>query len=87
VAVKKTAAEVAFESAQSERRRAELKKSATKSHKEKVAEFNEKLAKLSDHYDIPKVRQFMGKCFSLFRLVQVNNRTTRTTEQLERQNN
>jgi protein FAM32A len=28
---------------------------ASKSHKEKVAEFNEYLGKLSEHHDIPKV--------------------------------
>lgn len=31
-------------------------KAATKTHKERVAEFNEKLENLSEHYDIPKVR-------------------------------
>lgn len=31
-------------------------KAAVKSHKERVAEFNEKLENLSEHYDIPKVR-------------------------------
>lgn len=30
-------------------------KAATKTHKERVAEFNEKLENLSEHYDIPKV--------------------------------
>lgn len=30
-------------------------KAAAKSHKEKVTEFNQKLEKLSEHYDIPKV--------------------------------
>lgn len=32
-----------------------LKKIAGKSHKEKVKEFNDKLASLSEHHDIPKV--------------------------------
>ena len=31
------------------------KKMAAKSHREKVEEFNKKLANLSEHYDIPKV--------------------------------
>lgn len=31
-------------------------KGAAKTHKERVAEFNEKLENLSEHYDIPKVR-------------------------------
>lgn len=30
-------------------------KQALKSHKERVAEFNEKLENMSEHYDIPKV--------------------------------
>lgn len=32
-------------------------KAAAKTHKERVAEFNEKLENLSEHYDIPKVRR------------------------------
>ncbi|RKP10809.1 hypothetical protein THASP1DRAFT_27404 [Thamnocephalis sphaerospora] len=53
--VRKTKAELRFEEVQ-ERREAEMiKKAATKSHKEKVAEFNEYLNNLSEHYDIPKV--------------------------------
>lgn len=51
----KTAAERAFEERHSERRRGELLRSVSKPHKTKVAEFNERLAKLSEHYDIPKV--------------------------------
>lgn len=47
----KTASERAFEEAQ-ERKLAEQVK---KSHKERVAELNEKLSKLSEHHDIPKV--------------------------------
>lgn len=50
----KTAAELAFEKAQREKR-LKQQKAAHKSHKEKVAEFNDKLSKLSEHYDIPKV--------------------------------
>lgn len=50
----KTAAEEAFERTQKERR-LKQKTAHLKSHKEKVAEFNEKLSKLSEHYDIPKV--------------------------------
>lgn len=47
----KTTTELAFEQAQRER----LRKKPQKSHREKVAEFNDKLAKLSEHHDIPKV--------------------------------
>jgi protein FAM32A len=32
-----------------------IKEMASKSHKDKVREFNEKLSKLSEHHDIPKV--------------------------------
>lgn len=33
----------------------QIKKLAVKSHRERVKEFNEQLASLSEHYDIPKV--------------------------------
>ncbi len=32
-----------------------LRKVATKSHRERVAEFNEKLAGLTEHYDLPRI--------------------------------
>ena len=32
-----------------------LSKAAAKSHRERVQEYNDKLAKLSEHHDIPKV--------------------------------
>jgi protein FAM32A len=32
-----------------------LAKVAAKSHRERVQEYNEKLSKLSEHHDIPKV--------------------------------
>lgn len=52
----KTKAELAFERVQEERAKRELAKSSSqKTHKQRVAEFNEKLSKLSEHYDIPKV--------------------------------
>lgn len=51
----KTRAEQAFEQAQSSKKNKDLMQYASKSHKEKVAEFNGKLSKLSEHYDIPKV--------------------------------
>mmetsp|Transcript_67696 Transcript_67696/g.214275 ORF Transcript_67696/g.214275 Transcript_67696/m.214275 type:complete len:115 (+) Transcript_67696:194-538(+) len=37
------------------REESEIKKMAGKTHREKVAEFNEYLSKLTEHYDIPKV--------------------------------
>ncbi len=51
----KTAAEIAFEKAHSKKQAEKLSQLAKKSHKEKVAEFNEYLGKLSEHHDIPKV--------------------------------
>lgn len=51
----KTAAQIRFEEASAERRRKEAARTGYKSHKAKVAEFNEKLGKLSEHHDIPKV--------------------------------
>ena len=37
------------------RERKMIEDMASKSHKDKVREFNEKLSKLSEHHDIPKV--------------------------------
>lgn len=51
----KTPAQLAFEAAQLKKQQEKLPVLAAKSHKEKVAEFNEYLGKLSEHHDIPKV--------------------------------
>ena len=51
----KTPAQLAFEAAQLKKQQEKLPALAAKSHKEKVAEFNEYLGKLSEHHDIPKV--------------------------------
>ena len=51
----KTPAQLAFEAAQKKKQLEKLPLLASKSHKEKVAEFNEYLGKLSEHHDIPKV--------------------------------
>ena len=51
----KTAAELAFQYAQEKRQAEKIKELASKSHKEKVAQYNEYLGKLSEHHDIPKV--------------------------------
>ncbi len=37
------------------REKEEIEKAAGKTHRDKVKEFNEKLANMSEHYDIPKV--------------------------------
>lgn len=51
----KTASELAFERAHTARLAKSPPPSLTKSHKEKVEDFNRYLSKLSDHYDVPKV--------------------------------
>ncbi|KAK9768245.1 hypothetical protein K7432_001267 [Basidiobolus ranarum] len=51
----KTAAELKYEAIQRQRQKDKISQAATRSHKEKVAEFNAKLESLSEHYDIPKV--------------------------------
>ena len=52
----KTAAELAFAEAQERRLAEQIKREGgVKSHEERVAELNEKLAKLSEHHDVPKV--------------------------------
>lgn len=56
VTSKKTATELAAEKARQRIHAERLKEQAKKSHKDRVTEFNEKLAKLSEHHDIPKVR-------------------------------
>ena len=42
------------------RQRADLEKLAAKSHRERIEEFNEKLGKLTEHNDIPRVRFPLG---------------------------
>lgn len=52
----RTAAERAYDAAyRRSRERKMIEDMASKSHKDKVREFNEKLSKLSEHHDIPKV--------------------------------
>jgi len=52
----RTKAELAYEAHYKRAREAQMiKEMASKSHKDKVREFNEKLSKLSEHHDIPKV--------------------------------
>ncbi|BGP23826.1 hypothetical protein Rt10032_c05g2455 [Rhodotorula toruloides] len=53
--VGKTEAQRRFEEVQRKRLLEKAAKAAAKSHKERVAEFNEKLEHMSEHYDIPKV--------------------------------
>jgi protein FAM32A len=52
---KKTEAEKRFEEAQRQRLEQRVTKLARKTHKDRVAEFNNYLESLSEHHDIPKV--------------------------------
>ena len=52
---RRTAAEQRYDETQAKRAAEKTKKMATKSHRERVAEFNAHLASLSEHHDIPKV--------------------------------
>jgi protein FAM32A len=51
----KTEVELRFEHAKQERERKEIERMAQKSYRERVEEFNKKVAKQTEHYDIPKV--------------------------------
>ncbi|PVU88155.1 hypothetical protein BB559_005700, partial [Furculomyces boomerangus] len=44
-----------FKEVQEKRKRSRIEKLISKSHKEKVQEFNEKLDRLPEHHDMPKV--------------------------------
>lgn len=50
-----TKAETAFKSRQGRIAEGRILKKASKSHKQRVEEFNKHLDSLSEHYDIPKV--------------------------------
>ncbi|GAA6008782.1 hypothetical protein JCM11491_003781 [Sporobolomyces phaffii] len=52
----KTKAQLKFEEVQKRRLLDKSSKSALKSHKERVAEFNEQLEAMPQHYDIPKLK-------------------------------
>uniref|UniRef100_A0A6B2LPE6 Protein FAM32A n=1 Tax=Arcella intermedia TaxID=1963864 RepID=A0A6B2LPE6_9EUKA len=51
----RTPSEKAFDLVQAQRKQIRIAKAVQKSHRQKVEEFNTKLANLSEHYDIPKV--------------------------------
>eukprot|EP00695_Tsukubamonas_globosa_P002270 TRINITY_DN3388_c0_g1_i1.p2 TRINITY_DN3388_c0_g1~~TRINITY_DN3388_c0_g1_i1.p2 ORF type:complete len:116 (-),score=30.49 TRINITY_DN3388_c0_g1_i1:62-409(-) len=52
---KRTDAEKRYEERMRERELTKIRKLADKSYREKVEEFNTKIAQMSEHYDIPKV--------------------------------
>eukprot|EP00892_Ulva_mutabilis_P000985 jgi/Ulvmu1/10888/UM007_0064.1 len=51
----KTEAQRKHEEYQAKREKAKLDQMASKSHRERVQEYNEKLSQLTEHNDIPKV--------------------------------
>jgi len=51
----RTASEKQFQEAALEREKTVIKKKIAKSHRQRIAEFNTYLDKLSEHYDIPRV--------------------------------
>ncbi|KAH3732529.1 protein FAM32A [Pelomyxa schiedti] len=50
-----TKAEIEFRALQASKEKLLVKKMAEKTHREKIEEYNKKLANLSEHYDVPKV--------------------------------
>ncbi|KAM8961515.1 protein FAM32A [Pelodytes ibericus] len=52
---KRTPAQLAFEKMQEKRQMERILKKATKTHKQRVEDFNRHLDTLTEHYDIPKV--------------------------------
>ncbi|KAK4057931.1 hypothetical protein OIO90_001150 [Microbotryomycetes sp. JL221] len=51
----KTEAQLKFEAVQKKRLLEKAAKAATKSHKDRVAEFNAQLERLSEHHDMPRI--------------------------------
>jgi len=51
----RTAAEKRYEEQLAKREKDRISKMVAKSHRERIEEFNQRLANLSEHYDIPKV--------------------------------
>lgn len=52
---RRTEAEKRFEAHLAKYEEAQLKKAASKSHRERIKEMNEKLATLTEHHDIPRI--------------------------------
>ena len=68
----RTKAELAYEAHYKRAREAQMiKEMASKSHKDKVREFNEKLSKLSEHHDTPRITRSESPRASSLRLVLV----------------
>ncbi|XP_052067120.1 protein FAM32A-like [Mytilus californianus] len=52
---KRTKAEIAFEKARENRKAEQIIEKASKTHKERIMDFNKHLDNLTEHFDIPKV--------------------------------
>ncbi|XP_072457347.1 protein FAM32A [Notamacropus eugenii] len=52
---KRTPAQIAYEKMQEKRQMERILKKASKTHKQRVEDFNRHLDTLTEHYDIPKV--------------------------------
>ena len=52
---RRTKAEIAYAKQKEKREAAEILEKASKSHKERILEFNKNLDEMSEHFDIPKV--------------------------------
>ncbi len=52
---RRTTAEKRYDEAMTKREADRIRKHADKSHRQRVAEFNTYLSKLTEHHDIPKV--------------------------------
>ncbi|XP_020295499.1 protein FAM32A-like isoform X2 [Pseudomyrmex gracilis] len=55
VELKRTKAELAFQKMQEKMQTERIKQKASKTHKQRVEEFNRHLDSLTEHFDIPKV--------------------------------
>ncbi|XP_032676648.1 protein FAM32A [Odontomachus brunneus] len=55
IEVKRTKAELAFQKMQEKMQTERIKEKASKTHKQRVEEFNRHLDSLTEHFDIPKV--------------------------------
>ncbi|KYM77864.1 PREDICTED: protein FAM32A-like [Atta cephalotes] len=55
IEVKRTKAELAFQKMQEKMQTERIKQKASKTHKQRVEEFNRHLDSLTEHFDIPKV--------------------------------
>ncbi|CAG9323279.1 unnamed protein product [Blepharisma stoltei] len=55
ISIEPTPAEKAFEEYQKKNRSKRVEERVSKTHKERVEEYNKKLSELTEHFDIPRV--------------------------------